>query len=378
MSFEGGLGRAYWAAQEEQILHMTQGAPQRASRPPFNPASDTPLRVVYTAMHGVGTAWFSDLLRQLPHVELIAVPEQRDPNPDFPTTPFPNPEEAGALDLACALAEARGADLILANDPDADRLAVVARDATGTLRPFTGDQVGALVAQTILSRLTTSERDLVATTIVSSSLLAEIARAHKIQYAETLTGFKWIANRALEHEDEGGRFLFGYEEAIGYSVFGTVRDKDGLSVGLLLAEAAWDALCQGRSLWDVLHDVYREHGLYLSSLESRVRQGQTGAAEIRGWMTRLRAHPPRTLAGADVIEVTDFQDLPTPLTGDVLRYRLSDGSRVIMRPSGTEPKLKMYFETRVSSEAPLIELTQQAETRLHDLMSAFTTLLDAD
>jgi phosphomannomutase len=366
VGFSGELGRAYWHAQLEHLLPR----PKPLDHP-------RPLRIVYTAMHGVGAEWFIAMMRQRDDLELIPVVEQRDPDPEFPTVSFPNPEEPGALDLALALADRERADLILAHDPDADRLAVVARDVSGQMRPFTGDQTGALIAQELLTQLDVTDRDMVATTIVSSSLLAEMARAHKIQYAETLTGFKWIANRALAHEQSGGRFLFGYEEAIGYSLFGLVRDKDGLSAGRLVAEIAWRAHCAGETLWDVLHGVYQEYGLYVSSLESRVRQGSAGAAEIRGWMRRLRSNPPSELGGISVTEVTDFSDQPAPLTGNVLRYRLADGSRVIVRPSGTEPKIKMYFEARISTEGSIDEQQRAGEARLDKLTTSLNVLLDA-
>ena len=366
IDFESDLGRTYW---ETQVGHLLPRATSNLQ--------PKPLRIVYTAMHGVGAEWFIAMMTQRPDIELIPVAEQCDPDPDFPTVSFPNPEEPGALDLALALAEREQADLILAHDPDADRLAVVARDSSGQMRPFTGDQTGALVAQELFSQLDTSERDLVATTIVSSSLLAEMARAHGVGYAETLTGFKWIANRAIGHERKGGRFLFGYEEAIGYSLFGTVRDKDGLSAGLFVAEMAWRAHCAQRTLWDVLDDVYREHGRYVSSLESRVRQGSAGAAEIKRWMQNLREQPPRSIGGSDVVEVTDFLDQPTPLTGNVLRYRLSDGSRVIVRPSGTEPKIKMYFEARISSQGTSAEQQIAGARRLDELTASLNDLLDS-
>jgi len=366
VGFSGELGQAYWVAQEQHIF----------PRPPSSPRPK-PLRIIYTAMHGVGAAWFMAIMEQRPDIEIIPVAEQRDPDPEFPTVSFPNPEEPGALDLALSLAEREHADIILAHDPDADRLAVVARDHNGEMRPFTGDQVGAMIAQEIFTQLELNPRDMVATTIVSSSLLAEMAHAHNVQYAETLTGFKWIANRALDHEQSGSRFLFGYEEAIGYSLFGIVCDKDGLSAGLLMAEMAWRAHCAGQTLWHVLYNVYQQYGLYMSSLESRVRQGSTGAAEIRGWMQSLRATPPEALGGVSVVEVTDFQDQPAPLTGNVLRYRLADGSRVIVRPSGTEPKIKMYFEARVSTEGSLDEQQRAGETRLSELTTSLTAILDS-
>lgn len=366
LSPRGELGKSY---REELSGYL---ASRRQTTLPL------PLKVVYTAMHGVGAQWTEVLLGEHPELDLIPVLEQRDPDPDFPTVSFPNPEEPGALDLAKSYAERHNAPLILAHDPDADRLAVVARTAEGELKAFTGDQIGALIAHEMFSLRELSSHDLVATTIVSSSLLREMAKRVGVQYAETLTGFKWIANRALSHKADGGRFLFGYEEAIGYSLFGLVNDKDGLSAGLFLAEMALRAQQEGLTLWDRLSEIYRLDGLYLSSLISRVRRGSEGAREIAESMQYLRTTPPTEIAGTQVIEVTDFLESPQPLTGDVLRFRLADGSRVIARPSGTEPKLKLYFEVRIEvSTADLSERRDYGEVRLQSLSKAFEGLLDS-
>jgi phosphomannomutase len=341
--------------------------------------SSASLKMVYTAMHGVGTEWFSELVRHMPQVQFIPVLEQVEPDPDFPTVNFPNPEERGALDLARKYAHEHQADLILAHDPDADRLAVVARNTSGEMQVFTGDQIGALIAHEIFTTRALSSNDMVATTIVSSSLLATMASRVGVQYAETLTGFKWIANRALTHQTEGGRFLFGYEEAIGYSLFGLVNDKDGLSAGCFLLQMALRAKRDGLTLWDRLSDIYKLDGLYLSSLVSRVRQGAEGEQQIAQWMSTLRQTPLQSLGGVDVTEITDFSLSPPPLTGNVLRYRLTDGSRVIVRPSGTEPKLKLYFETctLVNDEDDLEKLKILGEQRLGEMSDAFLALLDS-
>lgn len=341
--------------------------------------SSTSLKVVYTPMHGVGGTWFEALCQSMQSIHFIPVPEQFEPDPKFSTVSFPNPEEPGALDLAKACANQEKADLILAHDPDADRLAVVARDHKGELKPFTGDQVGALVAHELFSTLDLQSNDMVATTIVSSSLLSVMAKKQGIQYAETLTGFKWIANRALAHQKEGGRFLFGYEEAIGYSLFGLVNDKDGLSAGCFVLNMALRAKAEGLSLWDRMAEVYQQNGLYLSSLISRVRTGNKGKQEIAAWMKALRNSPLTMINGSAVIESTDFSQAPAPLTGNVLRYQLADGSRIIVRPSGTEPKLKLYFEVCVNlkAENTLEEQQQHGQTRLNELGQNFLTQLDS-
>ena len=366
LSPNGQLGQAY---QSQLKNHLDRSREQSSTR----------LKVVYTPMHGVGGTWFEALCKSMEFVQFIPVQEQFEPDPRFSTVSFPNPEEPGALDLAKACANQESADLILAHDPDADRLAVVARDQNGLLKAFTGDQVGALVAHELFSTLELQSNDMVATTIVSSSLLSVMAKRLGVQYAETLTGFKWIANRALAHQKNGGRFLFGYEEAIGYSLFGLVNDKDGLSAGCFVLNMALRAKAAGLSLWDRLAEVYQQDGLYLSSLISRVRDGNQGKLEIAAWMKALRDHPLTIINGSEVIEFTDFSQAPSPLTGNVLRYQLADGSRIIVRPSGTEPKLKLYFEVCIAlqTEQALEEQQYKGQNLLDELGQNFLRQLDS-
>ena len=345
-------------------------------KPRILPQSPENLKVVYTAMHGVGYSSFKKAMDLCGYTACIPVQEQIQPDPLFPTVSFPNPEEKGALDLALKEAEAQQADLILAHDPDADRLAVVARDQ-GQLKSFTGDQVGALIAYDLFNHLDLKSDDLVASTIVSSSLLSKMAKEVGIQYAETLTGFKWIANRCLSHQSENKRFLFGYEEAIGYSMHGIVYDKDGVSAALYLADMAARAKEEGQTLWDKLNEVYRKYGLYLSSLKSRVRAGREGALEIQKWMHQLRQNPPQKIAGLKVVHFLDYDRLDDLLKGNVLRFQLEDQSRVIARPSGTEPKIKFYFEVcqPLNEILSLEEAQNQAQVRIQKLMQAWDELL---
>jgi len=326
-------------------------------------AASHPVRAVYTAMHGVGAATLEDVVATAGHHELVSVPEQRHPDPAFPTVSFPNPEEPGALDLSMALATKVDADIIVAHDPDADRLAVAVPDGAGGWRQLTGNQVGVLLAEDLLTaqeRAAGADRSglgerLVATTIVSSSMLSNIAKAHGVQYAETLTGFKWIANAAIDHD---GPFVVGYEEALGYSIGPVVRDKDGVSAALVMMDlVAW---CKAResTLWEYLGDLYRRYGLYVSAQQSFVMPGSEGAARIREIMANLRADAPEQIGGVAVRRIRDIQtgtwrDLGSGETGridlpasNVLAFDLVDGSRVLARPSGTEPKVKFYFEVR--------------------------------
>ncbi|WP_435743602.1 phospho-sugar mutase [Nocardioides sp. SYSU DS0663] len=299
-------------------------------------AADGPrdLAVVYTPLHGVGGDAVARVLEAAGFAEPRVVVQQEEPDPDFPTVAFPNPEEPGAMDLAMALAERHGADLVVANDPDADRCAAAVPGPHGW-RMLRGDEVGALLAHALL---TSGKEGTYATSIVSSSLLGRMAAAHGQPYAETLTGFKWIGRV------EG--LAFGYEEALGYCVDPEhVRDKDGVSALLLLCELAAAAKAEGRGLTDVLDEIALEHGLHATDqLSVRV----TDLADIDAAMERLRAQPPASLGGFAVEHVDDLAagsaDLP-PTEG--LRYRLAERARVVVRPSGTEPKLKCYLEVVV-------------------------------
>ena len=296
-------------------------------------AADGPrdLDIVYTPLHGVGGTAVAQVLETAGFAAPRIVEQQEQPDPDFPTVAFPNPEEPGAMDLAIALADKVGADLVVANDPDADRCAAAVPGPHGW-RMLRGDEVGALLASHLLA---SGKQGTYATSIVSSSLLGKMAAKAGQPYAETLTGFKWIGRV------EG--LAFGYEEALGYCVDAEhVRDKDGVSALLLLCEIAAGAKAEGRGLDDLLDDIAAEHGLHATDqLSVRV----TDLGEIAAAMTRLRAAPPASLGGLEVVAVDDLAlgsaELP-PTEG--LRYRLAEGGRVIVRPSGTEPKLKCYLE----------------------------------
>jgi phosphomannomutase len=282
------------------------------------------LRIVHTAMHGVGSRTLRAVFDRAGFTDLTPVPQQEQPDPEFPTVAFPNPEEPGALDLALALARERNADLVIANDPDADRCAVaVAVD--GTWQMLRGDQVGVLLADWLLQQ---GVRGTYATTIVSSAMLGAIAQRYGVGYAETLTGFKWISRAAPD-------LVYGYEEALGYAVAPElVRDKDGISAALRLAEYAAALKAAGSSVPARLDELAAEYGRYMTDQVSiRVED----LAVIDDTMKRLRATPPTTLLDRPVT-VEDL--LPD---ADVLRWRVS-GARVVVRPSGTEPKLKAYLE----------------------------------
>ncbi len=300
------------------------------------PDSARDLRVVHTPLHGVGRDVLVQALRRAGFAAPYVVASQGDPDPDFPTVAFPNPEEAGAIDAALDAAREQQADLVLANDPDADRCAVAVPDAgaDGGWRMLTGDEVGVLLGTWIV-RDGLPDGAVVANSIVSGRQLAAVCRAHGVDHVETLTGFKWISRVP--------GLRYGYEEALGYCVDpSSVRDKDGVSAALLVAELAAGLKAQGRTLLDELDDVARATGVHLSGQHSvRVED----LSLIADAMSRLRAEPPTSLAGS-AVERRD--DLATGVGGlpptDGLRWYTADGSRVIVRPSGTEPKLKAYLE----------------------------------
>jgi phosphomannomutase len=303
------------------------------------------LDIVYTPLHGVGRAVLERVLTRAGFGPPAVVPEQADPDPDFPTVAFPNPEEPGALDLALALAADRDADVVVANDPDADRLAVALPDpaAPGGWRALTGDEIGVVLADWLLAGGTGADR-LVETTIVSSSMLGRLAAARGVAFAETLTGFKWLARAALDRPDL--RFVYGYEEALGSCVGTLVRDKDGITAALAFAELAAAERARGRTVLDRLDDLARELGVHATAQRSTRVEGADGLGRMQDSVDRLAATPPATLAGAPVTEVEDLRlgrRLP-PTDGVLLR---GAGVRLIVRPSGTEPKLKCYAEAVV-------------------------------
>ncbi|MFH5822203.1 phospho-sugar mutase [Georgenia sp. AZ-5] len=303
------------------------------------------VRIVLTPMHGVGGATAAEALRRAGFGDVHVVAAQAEPDPDFPTVKFPNPEEPGALDLALALARAVNADLVLANDPDADRCSMAVPDPSvpGGWRQLTGDEIGALLGAQTGAAAAVTGRGVLASSVVSSRLLERIAHSHGLQHRTTLTGFKWIART------EG--LVFGYEEAIGYCVDPqAVRDKDGISAALRLAYLAAQLRDSASSFVEALDELARRHGLHATSQLSIRVEDLTRIAEA---MTRLRSSGPATLAGSRVVTTTDLAlgsaELPPT---DGMLYVTAQNDRVIVRPSGTEPKLKCYLEVVVPVEDP--------------------------
>ncbi|MET9268805.1 phospho-sugar mutase [Kribbella sp. NPDC003557] len=313
------------------------------------------LNVAYTPLHGVGRALVEAAVARAGFAVPQVVASQADPDPDFPTVSFPNPEEPGAIDAALDLARAMNADIAVANDPDADRCAVAVPDALGW-RMLRGDELGALLGEFLLAPSQNHSPDGVAAcSIVSSSLLGKIAASYGVRYVETLTGFKWIG-RVPD-------LVFGYEEALGYCVDpAAVKDKDGVSTLVRVLQLAAQAKAAGRTLVDLLDDLAVKHGLHATDqLSVRVED----LSLIARAMDRLRATPPTTLGYYTVERIDDLsqgsESLPPT---DGLRYTLSDGARVVVRPSGTEPKLKCYLEVVVPVVSDVTTARTQAATAL--------------
>ncbi|MDQ6658938.1 MAG: phospho-sugar mutase [Actinomycetota bacterium] len=324
------------AIVEQYLARAASLAGSRAVAPGGSPTAAVPaLRIAVTAMHGVGAESLAEVFRRAGFSDLHMVAAQQQPDPDFPTMAFPNPEEPGATDQLLELAREVDADLAIANDPDADRCAIGAKAADGSWRMLRGDETGSLLGDHLLSTLNRAAHPdpLVATTIVSSSLLRSIAAARGARYDETLTGFKWIVRAG---DGQGSGLVYGYEEALGVCVDPDyVRDKDGISAAVVAADLAATLKAEGRTVFDALDELARGHGLHVTDqLSVRV----TDLADISNAMQRLRSDLPTTLLGDPV---TGTDDLLPRTDAVVLR---TEQLRIVVRPSGTEPKLKCYLE----------------------------------
>jgi phosphomannomutase len=358
-----------------------------------------PLKVVHTALHGVGDGTLRAVLAAAGWPAPVPVAAQQQPDPAFPTLPYPNPEEPGVLDLARDTAEQAGADLVLATDPDADRLAVMV-PAPGGWQALTGDELGALLGDAVLTRLARREpvsdpggrSPVVGTTVVSGSLLRRLAEAAGVRCVTTLTGFKWIA-RAGGDDDA---LIYGYEQAIGYAVRpDLVADKDGISAALLVLQLATGEAQRGRTLLDRLDDLFLAHGLHVTGLRTLKADGAAGLAQLNDAVERIRKEPPRLLAGQPVT-VTDLREGATGLVdlagghaerspgrpippADVLIWLAGPDARVMIRPSGTEPELKIYAEVvkPVPSRAALASARASAAEQTERMLAAAAAAVES-
>jgi phosphomannomutase len=315
------------------------------------------LKIVYTAMHGVGTETLQRVFHTAGYPSPILVDAQAEPDPDFPTVAFPNPEEPGAIDLALETARTFNADLVIANDPDADRCAAAVKDPETGWRMLRGDELGAILGESIARK---SNSGIFANSIVSSSILKKIAEHYTLEFKETLTGFKWLA----KIKD----LTFGYEEALGYAVDAkTVNDKDGISAAITLAQIATDLAADGKTLLDLLDEIWARHGFHATEQISIRLSDLSKVGVILGG---LRNNPPKNIAGR---AVTSIDDLAAPTDGlpptDGLRIWLDGGVRIIIRPSGTEAKMKCYIEVIEKDSKTAQVVLDQLRPPLKELLS---------
>lgn len=333
-------------------------------------------KVVYTPLHGSGNLPVREVLRKAGFSNVHIVAEQEQPDGYFSTVKSPNPEEREAFTLAMKLAQGIDADIIMGTDPDADRMGAVVKNNNGEYVVLTGNQSGALMIEYVLSQL--KERGqlpangVVIKTIVTSEMGADIARSYGAAVENTLTGFKYIGEKMTAYEQTGEHtFLFGYEESYGYLTGDYARDKDAVVASLLICEAAAYYSSQGKTLYDVLLELYAKHGYYLEGLESRTLKGLDGVQQIAGIMNDWRSNPPEQVNGVKVERVLDYLGgLDGLRPENVLKYMLADGSWFCLRPSGTEPKIKVYFAVRGQS-------TENAAALLEQLRGAVMERVDS-
>ncbi len=319
------------------------------------------LKIVFTSLHGTSIKSIPEVLDRAGFEHVHVVQEQAEPDGDFPTVKSPNPEETEALSMAIEQAKEQGADMVIGTDPDADRIGIAARNPQGELQILNGNQTGVLLTDFLIRNWQADGallgKEFIAYTIVSSDLFRDVAEDYGVQWDVCLTGFKHIA--ALIREKEGKlKYIGGGEESYGYMVGDFVRDKDSVTSTLVACEMAAEAKSQGKSLFDLLIDIYLKHGLYQEHLISIVKEGRSGAEEIAAMMEGYRQYPPQVLAGEKVVRIADYQtqelkdlksgaiekiDLPR---SNVLQFFTENGSKISARPSGTEPKIKFYFSMR--------------------------------
>jgi phosphomannomutase len=345
----------------------------------LGPAQKPRVSLAYSALCGVGSALTRRLIARRAVASFHEVIAQSEPRADFGGLSSPNPEHHAALAQVLDLAQREQTDLAVAHDPDADRLAVAARQPDGALRVLSGDEVGVLLGEHLLAKVVRREDCLLVSTVVSSEQLAHVARAYGATFEQTLTGFKWIASLGREMERTRGlSFLYGYEEAIGYAFGQLGDDKDGFAALALLLELATELASTGRTLVDRLDELAREHGLFASRQLTFAMPGAAGATRLNAAMATLRAEAPCDVLGCADASREDF--LERAPAANLLVFRGENGDRVCVRPSGTEPKLKVYLHARVAVGAaqPLEESRRSVEARLNALESAARRVLALD
>jgi len=331
------------------------------------------LSIVYTPLHGSGNVPVRRMLREIGITNVAVVKEQELPDPNFSTLKVPNPEDPTAFVLAEKLADEVGANVIFATDPDCDRLGVAVRGHDGVFHLLTGNQIGCVLLEYILSAKkklgTLPQNGAAVKSIVSTSLANRICENYGVKMFETLTGFKFIGEKIQQFQDEGSyTFLFGFEESYGFLSSTFVRDKDGVNASLLISEAACACEADGVTLYDRMQEIFKKYGYYVEKVVSKTLPGMDGLTRMKEIMKQLRACPPESLAGLKVTAVRDYlagtrtADGVAEPTGlpksDVLYYELEQGNWVCIRPSGTEPKIKLYINTNAKDEAAAKELNE--------------------
>ena len=333
----------------------------------LRPGNDvSKLKLVYTPLNGSGLEPVKLLLERMGVTQLTVVPEQAQPDGNFPTCPYPNPEIRQAMEAGLKLCDAVRPDLMIGTDPDCDRMGAAVPDGQGGYRLITGNEMGVLlldyICRTRTANGTMPEAPVAVTTIVSTDMADPIARKYGVELRRMLTGFKFIGEQIglLEAEGHAERYIFGFEESYGYLSGGHVRDKDGVNAVMLACEAAAWYAARGMSLLDAVNALYKEYGFYRSALKSYTFEGESGMRTMQGIMARLRADEPFVIAGYGVDKVTDYQRGGTGLPkADVLEYRLENGAKLMVRPSGTEPKIKVYLSAVADSEAAADAINEQ-------------------
>jgi len=336
---------------------------------------DLDIPLIYTPLNGCGTMPFAAMMNERGFRNWRFVEEQKDPDPDFKTVGYPNPEDPKAFRLAEELGKKVGAELLMATDPDADRFAIEILNDEGEYIPLNGNQTGYLLVNYILESRkdagTLPEKGAMVKSIVTSSMSTEIAEAYGVKMFESLTGFKNICGRIPYLQENGYTFLFGYEESVGYAASPIIRDKDGISAGMLVAEAAAYYRKQGKTLYQVLHELYDTYGYYAEDEPNLILEGVEGAERIRCMMSHVRENLPTEIAGYKVVKVIDYingyEDIPA---SNVLRFFLENESWFAIRPSGTEPKIKFYFYSDQESREKSLEVNKQIRDYVLDMVNA--------
>ena len=342
------------------------------------------ITIVYTPLHGAGNVPVQRILKEIGFTHVYVVPEQEQPNGDFPTVSYPNPEDAKAFKLALELAEKVNADIVLANDPDADRLGIYAKDsATGEYKTFTGNMSGLLIAEYELSQKKLQNKipanGALVKTIVSSNLADSIAKKYDLKLIEVLTGFKYIGEQIKNFEETGSNtYMFGFEESYGCLIGTYARDKDGISAVMALCEAAAFYKKQGYTLCDQMQNIYKKYGFFKESQISFTKEGANGAEEIKNLMERMRENIPESIGKYKVLEYRDYkkdvkrnmitnEESKTGLpNSNVLYYVLENDAWCCVRPSGTEPKIKFYVGVKANSEEEAIIDLKELEKAVKD------------